>query len=126
MVTTPEQVGVELGRPISDDMEFQQIGSWIRRAEIRIERRLGALEDLDPNVVTDVVVRAVARKVRNPDGFVSESVDDYNYRYNEATRKGEVYITDDEWADLSPGAVDSSVGSTQMYGAPDLPAGWWA
>lgn len=119
MATTPEQVGIELGRPITDGLEVQQVTSWITRAENKIRSRLGDLALLDQAVVTDVVVQAVARKVRNPDGKVSEDVDDYRYRLNDASRKGEVFITDEEWADLSPDLNLTGAFSTSTFGEPD-------
>jgi len=115
----PSQVGIELGRTITDALEIQQITSWITRAENKIRTRLGDLTLLDQPVLVDVVVQAVARKVRNPDGKVSEGIDDYNYRLNEASRKGEVFITDEEWADLSPGLNLTGAFSTSPGFVPD-------
>ena len=50
-----------------------------------------------------IEANAVIRKVRNPDGKVSEGNDVYNYRLNENARKGELFLTDEEWALLTPG-----------------------
>src|SRR5690606_40269505 len=51
---------------------------------------------------------AVIRKLKNPDGKVSEGIDDYNYRLNENSRKGELFLTDEEWALLLPGAGEGA------------------
>ena len=53
-------------------------------------------------VLVDVETEAVIRKVKNPDGKVSEGIDDYNYRLNENARKGDLFLTDEEWALISP------------------------
>lgn len=106
-------VAEELGRPISSltSDETAQINRWLRRAEAVIRGRLPGLDDLvtagalTAEVVADVEAAAVARKVLNPEGKVAERIDDYDYRLNENSRRGEVFITDEEWALLTPVSV---------------------
>lgn len=50
-----------------------------------------------------VVVAMVLRVLRNPDGKLEESIDDYSYRRDSATSTGGLYVTSDELADLTPG-----------------------
>lgn len=120
-VATPDDVRVELGRPTLDPVEVEQITSWIGRAENLIRARLGDLALLDQPLLVDVVVQAVARKARNPDGKVSEDIDDYRYRLNTDAARGDLFITADEWALLSP---DS--GSSAFTIRPAFTPGWWA
>jgi len=53
--------------------------------------------------VVRVVVAVVLRVLRNPDGKLEESIDDYSYRRDSATSTGGLYVTSDELADLTPG-----------------------
>lgn len=104
---TVQDVSETLGRPITAPEEVTQVGVWLRRAESIIRNRIPSLDVLaeDANylqALVDVEADVVARKVKNPDGKVSGGVDDYNFRYNENTRKGEIFLTDDEWALLVP------------------------
>jgi hypothetical protein len=51
----------------------------------------------DPSLVAKAVALEVAaRAYRNSDGFSSESVDDYTYRRDSATRAAGVYVTGEE------------------------------
>ena len=105
-----EDVSTRLGRPITDPAEVAQITAWLGDVEALIVSRIPTLDDSvalgSPTaaVVAMVEANAVIRKVRNPDGKVSEGIDDYNYRLNENARKGEIFLTDDEWALLAPTA----------------------
>jgi hypothetical protein len=101
-------VTTRLGRPITDSYEVAQVTAWIGDVESLILARIPDLETRvgagSPTavVVAAVVANAVIRKVKNPDGKVQEGVDDYNYRLNENARKGELFLTDDEWRLLLP------------------------
>jgi hypothetical protein len=53
--------------------------------------------------VVRVVVAMVLRVLRNPDGKLEESIDDYTYRRDSAVSTGSLYVTPDELADLTPG-----------------------
>lgn len=61
----------------------------------------------DGTVTTANVVRVLAsmvvRVMRNPDGYLQESIDDYTYRRDAAVSAGLLHVTADELADLSPG-----------------------
>ena len=70
--------------------------------------------DLDTGTVTSrsvisVLSAMVLRVMRNPDGKVSESVDDYSYRRSDAVADGTLYVTDDELARLTPARRVTSV-----------------
>lgn len=53
--------------------------------------------------VVRVVASMVLRVLRNPDGKVQESIDDYSYRRSEVTASGALFVTGDELADITPG-----------------------
>jgi hypothetical protein len=71
-------------------------------------RRIVASPDLGV-LARGVLVDAVLRVLRNPDGKVQESIDDYSYRRADAVADGSLYLTDDEWALLAgPGSAVAS------------------
>ena len=64
--------------------------------------------DLDAGLVSEAnVIRVVAamviRVMRNPDGKLSESIDDYKYTRSELLASGLLHVTGDELADITPG-----------------------
>ncbi|MDM8084742.1 Gp19/Gp15/Gp42 family protein [Cellulomonas cellasea] len=127
-------VGVRLGRPIADANEIAQVNAWLGDVEGLILARIPNLLTLvaagfpAATTVLSVEANAVIRKIKNPDGKVSEGVDDYNYRLNENARKGEIFLTDDEWALLTPASVSAAF-STRPGFEPDwvsgYPLNWW-
>lgn len=102
-----QDVTDSLGRPIVG-AEATQVLGWLDKIERIISRKLGDLDvlisdgRLSAELLVDVETEAVIRKVKNPDGKVSEGIDDYNYRLNENARKGDLFLTDEEWALISP------------------------
>ena len=123
MFAVLDDVIKRLGRPITDQAEIDQVNEWIEDAEDLI---LGRLRNLPGRVaaglptertVVRVIANAVIRKIKNPDGKVSEGVDDYNYRLNENSRKGDIFLTDEEWADLTPGALSSGYSTRPRFEA---------
>lgn len=107
-------VSTRLGRPITSPEEVAQVNAWLADVEALILARIPNLADLvtagNPSaaVVAMVEANAVIRKIKNPDGKVSEGIDDYNYRLNENSRKGELFLTDEEWALLTPDSPDGA------------------
>ena len=104
---TLQDVTDSLGRPIVG-AESTQVNGWLDKIERIIARRLGDLDALIANdrlsaeLLADVETEAVIRKIKNPDGKVAEGIDDYNYRLNENARKGDLFLTEEEWALISP------------------------
>lgn len=131
MFATLTDVQARLGRPITDAAEVAQVNAWIADTEVLIRARV---PDIDERIaagtppaatVTMVVSNVVIRKLQNPDGKVQEGLDDYNYRLNENARRGELFLTDDEWA-LILGPVASGAFSVRPYFEPDTTAPvWW-
>lgn len=105
-VATVADVAVALGRPISESAEIAQVGYWLSAAELIIQRRLGPVADLDEPAVRYVETEAVVARMRNPEGFQSETIDDYTYRHGTETRQ--VTISDAWWNLLDPDASGSS------------------
>lgn len=116
-------VGNRLGRPITDAAEVAQVNAWLGDVEDIILRRIPdlAAQITAGTVAQATVVRvecqAVIRKIQNPDGKVAENVDDYGYRYNENVRRGELFLTDEEWADLTPESPSAAF-TVAPYGRP--------
>lgn len=67
----------------------------------RLPQRLEA-GTLSPDLVVAVVSAMVLRVMRNPDGKVSETIDDYTYRRADAVSAGALYVAADELALLAP------------------------
>lgn len=119
--THVDDVATELGRPIPEGPEHDQIESWIRRVEGRILRRIPDLAErvLDDDYLATVklvVAAVVARKVHNPEGMRSERVDDYYY--DRGNQPADLWPTTDEWAELLP-ATASGAFSTRPSFEPD-------
>lgn len=127
---TISDVSTRLGRPIADPLEVAQVEAWIADIEALILARVPGLPAAilagKPTfaTVTYLVSNAVIRKIKNPDGKVSEGIDDYNYRLNENSRKGELFLTDEEWDLLTPDSPDGAWTITP-YGAFDRRRGTW-
>ena len=115
-VATYTDVAVALGRPITDPAEQGQVTYWLNAVELQIKSRLGDVALLDQDVLKYVEVEAVATKMQNPNGYQSETIDDYTYRFGTETRR--VTILDEWWALLRP-ANSSSAFSTRPGFEPD-------
>lgn len=77
------------------------------RAQLLADLATGLIYETVPQAVADASSRATAialevtaRAYRNADGYSSETVDDYTYRRDAATRSPGVYLTPDERATL--------------------------
>lgn len=121
-------VSTRLGRPITDPNEVAQVEAWLGDVESLILARIPDLHDAvdagQPTAATVVMVEATAvvRKVRNPDGKQNERIDDYSYGLSAEAARGELFLTDDEWALLLPRS-SSEAFSTRPGFEPDR--GWW-
>lgn len=120
-VATFQDVAVALGRPITDSDEQAQVTYWLDAVELQIKARLGDIADLDQDVLKYVEVEAVATKMQNPNGYQSETIDDYTYRYGTETRRVTIL---DEWWDLLRPATASEAFSTRPGFEPDVVNPW--
>lgn len=53
--------------------------------------------------VRRVLATMVLRVLRNPEGFDSETIDDYTYKRNALVSAGLLHVTPEELADVTPG-----------------------
>ncbi|MEO6081566.1 MAG: hypothetical protein ABIQ18_00470 [Umezawaea sp.] len=81
-------------------------------ALVRAELPPALLTPAAPPVVVTIVCQAAARALRNPEGYTSETIGQYGYRYGDATVTG-VYLTTDERAVLRRIARRSGLRSTR-------------
>lgn len=114
-IVTPDDVQVGAGRLLSET-ERAQVTQWIGDAELLIRTRLGDLFFLDQDVLAYVVRESVLNRLRNPEGLLTEAVDDYSYRFAAETRR--ITILDEWWNLLDPDAVLAS-SSIRPYFEPD-------
>lgn len=118
---TLTDVSTRLGRPITSTEEVAQVQAWLEDVEALILAYLPGLAAAIANgaptlpVVVMVEANAVIRKIRNPEGKVSEDVDDYRYRLNADAARGDLFLTDAEWALLSTPSVSSGAFSVRPY-----------
>jgi hypothetical protein len=66
--------------------------------------------------VVRVEVAMILRVMRNPDGKVSERIDDYSYTRDAAVATGGLYVSDDELGDLTPGRTRRNSVRLVVYG----------
>ena len=109
-VATYTDVAVALGRPIADTAEQGQVTYWLDAVELQIKARLGDVAALDQDVLKYVEVEAVATKMQNPNGYQSETIDDYTYRFGTETPRVTIL---DEWWDLLRPATAAEAFSTR-------------
>lgn len=102
-------VSTRLGRTISDAAEVAQVNAWISDVESMIHTRIPGFADLvgaDAVPLSEakrVVCNAVLRKIKNPDGKKDESLPgEYSFGLNPEAARGELFLTDEEWADITP------------------------
>lgn len=114
-VATYEDVAVAIGRPISDAAEQAQVEYWLGAVELLIGSRLGDVAELDQDALVYVEIEAVAARLRNPEGYQSESIDDYTYRHGSESRRISIL---DEWWDLLTPTVASNAFTISPFGEP--------
>lgn len=115
MTVQVSDIETALGRTLTTT-EQAQATQWIADALMLIEARLGDLAQIDEAKVDYVVREAVVARFRNPDGYQSETIDDYTYRLPSETRR--VTILPEWWELLSP-AAESGAFSTRPGFEPD-------
>lgn len=91
-----------------------KIGAAVRRADSRWRARIDARlasGDLDPEAYRDVICDAVARIIRNPEGFQTEADGGYSYGRRPTVASGDLWFTQDDVATLTGGEGRSMPGS---------------
>jgi hypothetical protein len=93
-------------RPLTDeeaaaaDVLLADASTIVRSTVPGVDERI-ADGSLSAELVAGVVIRAVLRVLRNPEGKVQESVDDYSYRRADAVSDGSLYISASDLALLT-------------------------
>jgi hypothetical protein len=128
MAVIPDDIAVELGRtaPDASSVEYAQWELWIADALFQIAKRPGLVfADLDPQVVDYVVRKAVVRHARRPDDAtqVTIGVDDGNISKTYRSSAGDVQISEQEWAMLTPANTTTRAFSIRPdgYGSVHMP-----
>lgn len=121
LYATPTDVSTEIGRDLTT-AETAQVDRWIDQAERLIASRVGDIAalitagDLAEELVGDVIVAAVVRKLRNPEGLrtVTASIDDGSLQktIDSTQSDGALHILPDEWRLLLPDSAAFSVRPT--------------
>lgn len=119
-VATPDDVAGWMGWDPSDPA-LAPVQRWLDALENLIRVRVPDFDTrLDDAVyaarVKDIECTAVERKLRNPDGFASESVDNVALSYKSNAASGVLELTSGEWSDV--GFV-YGIGSVRV--TPDAP-----
>jgi hypothetical protein len=101
-LATVQDIELRLGRTLVDPELSRVVGLLEDATELVILEANKDWTDPDtgaylpvPGTIRGVVVRAVDRAVRNPDGFSAESDGDYSYQRTQV-QSGGVYLTDAE------------------------------
>lgn len=99
---TPQDVAGRLGRELTE-AETTQTPILLSDAELLIRSRVPDLDErvqagtLAEPVVVMVEAYAVARVLRNPEGFRQEQDGDYMYTLDSRVASGRLAILDEEW-----------------------------
>ena len=112
-------LAAETGRTLTD-VEVAQATQRVKGALVVIRGRLGqALEGVEDDALVCVLGEVLLARSQNPNGYQSESIDDYTYRFGSETRR--IAILDEWWEILSP-AQTATVFSARPSFEPDAGA----
>lgn len=99
---TPEDVAVRLGRELTEE-EAAQVQVLLDDVELIIKTRIPDLDDqiaegkISEEIVVMIEANAVARVVRNPEGYTAETDGNYSYQINTSVASGLLDILGFEW-----------------------------
>ena len=122
MTVQVSDIETALGRTLTTQ-EQAQATQWIADALMLIEVRLGDPDDLNQTALDYVVREAVVARFRNPEGFQSESIDDYTYRHGSETRR--VTILPEWWELLAPARVSGAFSTRPSFEPDASEPDWW-
>ena len=100
-----QQVGERWQRALTGDETLaaesllEQASAMIRVNVPGIDVRVAGSADW-ATTVAGIVVDAVLRVLRNPEGFVAENEGPFGVRRSDAAAGGQLFFTDQEWAQL--------------------------
>ena len=113
MIADVALIGTYLGRPLTS-AELAQVEAWAKVVEARILARIPDLQEridagtLSLEVVQQVIADVVIRRLHNPEGKVSERIDDYSYTLSATARHADLWLTEAEWGLLLPDAMSGA------------------
>lgn len=91
----------------------------VQLANDLVEDAVGTSVSADPPPrVRAIAFEVAARAYRNPQGFSSETIDDYTYRRDSETRQAGVYLTASERSELMGYGTTSASAYTIDFGTP--------
>lgn len=123
---TIEAVRASYDKPIAE----QQV-TWVNeKIDEAVRELLAIIPDiptriaagtLDPKLVSDKVVAAVLRVVRNPSGIIQEGEGDYNYRLDKLVASGDIWYPEKDlirlgWVNADRSRTPRTVFSTPSRG----------
>lgn len=121
MTVLVPDIETALGRTLTST-EQGQANQWIADALMLIEARLGDTALLNAGRLDFVVREAVAARFLNPEGYQSESIDDYTYRHGTETRR--VTILPEWWELLSPSSASGAFSTRPSFVTDYDPSLW--
>lgn len=122
-IASVDQVRTWMGSDMPSEVADAQLQAWIDALEheIRTVVKDFASRAADPDyvlTVRNIEIAAVERKLRNLQGYASESVDNVALSYRSGAASGVLQLTADEWSRLG---VASEIGSANITpGAPNV------
>lgn len=122
MTVQVSDIETALGRTLTTSEEVQA-NQWIADALLLIGARLGDTALLDQQALDYVVREAVVARFRNPEGYQSETIDDYTYRHGNETRR--VTILPEWWALLSPTGNRGAFSTRPTFEPDGGERRWW-
>lgn len=125
MTASVDQVQANVGRTLSVP-ERAQVELWLGWASQTIARRMGDLTALDQPTLEMVLVEAVSRRLRNPEGVTQETVtvDDATVSRTRGTAASGLIDILPEWWEALGWQVGGAF-SVRPYGAPDTSPDAW-
>lgn len=106
-----------------DIITRSDLAAYLRDSDVYSDAGAGIIIELANGLVSDVTgettitskiraitLEAAGRAWRNPEGYSSETIDDYTYRRPEDARRAGVYLTDTEMDELSGRSRTAKVG----------------
>ena len=122
MTVAVSDIETALGRTLTS-VENAQAVQWISDALMLVEVRLGDPSKLNQAALDYVTREAVVARFRNPEGYSSESIDDYTYRHGTETRR--VTILPEWWDLLSPNTGAFTIHPAYVADDPASMAAWY-
>ncbi|MER6435428.1 hypothetical protein ABT275_03565 [Streptomyces sp. NPDC001185] len=100
-LATLQDLADRLGRDLTESEE-RRATAWLDDAEALILSRFPQYGTTPTALSKKVACAMVLRVLTNPDGKRQEAIDDHSYTIDSSRSRGEVYLSDEEAAELRP------------------------